>query len=184
LKDGIYRDPEAEPSRGDPRYINAGELSILGFENALSYYYSYFTIHGNFTWQKALSAKDYGTRGQQIFNVPGIFGNLGTSVRPFYQVFPKLSIDLSSRYIGKQLSPIDTYKNGVIFTDKSNKVPPVFLFNTGARVKNFKHFSMSFSMQNIFNTRYYQGGTVQHPYPRKGRWFMIKIGYRFPFQDS
>jgi iron complex outermembrane receptor protein len=39
--------------------------------------------------------------------------------------------------------------------------------------------SLDATVFNALDRRYEQGGTVLHPYPQPGRWFLLTLGYRF-----
>jgi outer membrane receptor protein involved in Fe transport len=55
----------------------------------------------------------------------------------------------------------------------------VLLFNTGFRWDNlWKGFFLDGRVYNLLDEKYYQGGSVSHPYPQAGRWFMITVGYQ------
>jgi iron complex outermembrane receptor protein len=184
LTDVIYRDENAVASSGDPQYINAGELSVMGIENELSMYLNVLTIHGNFTYQGSLSAKDYGTQGFQIYDIPGAFGAVTADLRPFTQRFMNLHLLATGKFIGEQLSPIDTYLNGSVYQDFNHKVDAAFIFNAGIRFDKWNNMDFLAYVSNVFNKRYYQGGTTPHPYPQKGRWINISLTYKIPFSDN
>lgn len=184
LTDVIYRDAAASATQGDPQYINAGELSVGGIENEISMYYNFVTVHGNVSYQGAISSKDYGTDGIQIHNVPNVFGAVTTDIKPFINTFEKFHFMATTRFIGKQLSPVDTYLNGQPYTNLSNEVDPAYLLNLGFRIDSWNHFSFLMNVSNVFNSRYYQGGTVRHPYPQKGRWINIYLTYEISFKKD
>ncbi len=178
LKDFIFRDVYAD-GVSEPKYKNAGRLESVGIENELSFRLNYFTTYANFTWQHALSAQDYGVTNEQIHNIPNLSGNLVFDFYPFYFKKNKLIINLTGRFIGKQLSPIEqTFKGGQPFEDLSNQVNSVFLLNSAINVTKFYGFKFRFQISNLFNTEYYQGGSVNFPYPQQGRWYMLSVFYK------
>jgi outer membrane receptor protein involved in Fe transport len=64
-----------------------------------------------------------------------------------------------------------------LYTD--NKLDDVVLFNTGFRWdKLWKDFFLDARVYNLLDEDYYQGGSVTHPYPQAGRWFMLTVGYK------
>ncbi len=184
LTDVIYRNKNAIAAVGDPKYINAGELSVLGFENELSLFLNFLTIHGNLTYQGAVAAKDYGTDGFQIHNVPGLFGAVTTDLKPFSGFLKNMHFLATGRFIGEQLSPIDTYLNGQVYRDNNHMVESAFILNAGIRLESWNNMDLLTHVSNIFDTRYFQGGTTPHPYPQKGRWINISLTYKIPFNKN
>lgn len=92
-----------------------------------------------------------------------------------------LWFNLTARYIGEQLSPIDIeFPNGMVFKEPNKEVDDVVLFNTGFRWDNvWKGLFLDARVYNVLDEKYYQGGSVSHPYPQPGRWWMITLGYQF-----
>ena len=178
LTDIIFRNLAA--TGNEPRYINAGKLEATGIENEFSYLSEKLKIRTNFTYQYAIEAKDYGVREEQIFNIPNFTANINCDYTPFYQKFKNLSFNITARYLSEQLSPIDsTFKGGVRYADKNNTVDAVFLVNAGVNITKFHGLSLNFSVSNLFDKKYFQGGTVRFPYPQEGRWYMINLAYKF-----
>jgi iron complex outermembrane receptor protein len=178
LKDFIYRDPEA--TGDEPRYRNAGRLESAGIEGSVKYDHGPVLFHANVTWQYALDAEDYGVTGSRIHNVPGWQGNLLIDFNPVYKHYKDLWFNLTFRYIGSQLSPVlNTYLNGVPFSDPAYEVDQVLLVNGGIRIDKLWGFSLDARIYNLFNASYTQGGSTVFPYPQEGRWFKVGIVYRF-----
>ncbi len=184
LTDVIYRDKDAIAAMDDPQYINAGELSVVGFENELSLYYDILTIHGNFSYQGAVTAKDYGTDGFRMHHVPNLFGAITTDIKPFSKILRNLHFVATGRFIGEQLSPINTYLNGQPYKDSNHIVESVLLMNAGIQLDKWNNIGFLAHISNVFNTKYYQGGTTSHPYPQKGRWINISLTYKIPFNRN
>ncbi len=176
LKDFIYRDPEA--TGDDPRYRNAGELEMIGLENMLKYDRSIFNLQASLTWMYALEAKDYPVTDNEIHNIPSLSGNIIFNINPIYKYFQHSWINITLRFIGKQISPVNTFKNGQEYFIDDHYVDDVLLVNAGIRISEFKNIYMNLTVNNIFDKDYYQGGSVEFPYPQPGRWFMFKLGYK------
>ena len=178
LSDFIYRVHGA--TGDDPRYRNAGGFESLGLENELTYLSKPLKIRANYTYQYAIDAEDYGVTDEKIHNVPNSFANIAFDYNPFYKKNDKFGLNLTCRYIGEQLSPIDsTFKGGSPYVDLNNTVDAVFLINAGFRINNIYGFNFSAHATNLFDKKYYQGGSVKFPYPQAGRWFIINIAYKF-----
>jgi len=180
LYDFIYRDPNA-PKEG-PNYKNAGSLKSIGLEEEVSFIQDFYSIRGNLTYQRAVSAKDYPVAGSEIYNIPSLTGNVIFDINPIYWLYKNFSLNLTTKYIGGQLSPIlNSYKGGVAINEPNNRVNQALLFNTGFRITEpwLNQFSLDARVYNIFDTQYEQGGSVSHPYPQAGRWFLANISYNF-----
>jgi iron complex outermembrane receptor protein len=177
LRDFIYRDPHAT---GDmPRYKNAGRLESTGMEGEVAYLASRVKIRANTTWQYAIKAQDYGVTGFRINNIPEWSGNFILDMNPFFKKYNGLWINLIIHYVGKELSPVNTYLNGELFNDPNLTVDPVAIVNAGFHLPDLRGFSLDFNIYNLFGTEYQQGGSTNFPYPQEDRWFLMTAGYKF-----
>jgi outer membrane receptor for ferrienterochelin and colicin len=172
-----------------PQYQNAGFLKVWGIENETLYFGEddVYNVAFNFTYQAALQAESYPVSGHKIHNVPNWTANVVLNVNPFELFDVKagtlskdLWLNLTTRYIGEQLSPIDIeFPNGTPFKEPNKEVDDVLLFNTGFRWDNlWKGLFLDGRVYNLLDEKYYQGGSVSHPYPQPGRWFMLTVGYQ------
>lgn len=178
LTDFIYRDTKATGDQ--PRYRNAGQLQSWGWENEIAYLRKLLKLRAVIGLQYAMEAKDYGVTDNQIHNVPNVTANLIADFNPLEQVVKNVWFNVSYRYVGKQLSPIQTFKNGQAFADPNFKVNAASIWNCGVLWDNIgNHFSLNARVYNLFDKRYSQGGSTNFAYPQAGRWFMITVGYRF-----
>jgi outer membrane receptor for ferrienterochelin and colicins len=184
FSDFIWRNNNAADN--EPIYQNSGILKVGGLENETRYQGNGYNIAFNFTYQKAISSNNFpDVLDDKIWNVPNWTANVVFNLNPFKLLKKKpknvsddLWLNLTARYIGEQLSPINiAFDNGVTFNEPNNEVDDVLLFNTGFRWKNFwKDFFLDARVYNLLDQEYYQGGSVSHPYPQPGRWFMITVG--------
>jgi outer membrane receptor for ferrienterochelin and colicins len=183
FSDFIWRNPNASP-----QYQNAGFLKVWGIENETSYREKAYNVAFNFTYQAADGAKNYGVYDEQIHDVPNWTANAVINVNPL-ELFDvhmdstsnDLWLNLTARYIGEQLSPVDiTFDNGRRFDEPNKEVDDVLLFNTGFRWNNlWNGLFLDGRVYNLLDEKYYQGGSVSHPYPQPGLWWMITVGYQF-----
>jgi outer membrane receptor for ferrienterochelin and colicins len=174
-------------NKEEPIFQNAGFLKVWGIENETSYKQNAYNFAFNFTYQAADGAENYNVSDEQIWNIPNFTANLILNVNPFelfnftnQTVSQDLWLNLTARYIGEQLSPIDLeFDNGISYYEPNNEVDDVVLFNTGFRWnKLWKDFYLDARVYNLLDEDYYQGGSVTHPYPQAGRWFMVSVGYK------
>jgi iron complex outermembrane receptor protein len=177
LRDFIYRDPKATGS--EPRYRNAGRLESTGIEGEAGYLTELFELRVNMTWQYALDAVDYGVTNEHIHNIPDLSGNIIMDINPLFKKSKNVWLNLTLHYTGKELSPINTYKNGLLFQKPDYTVDPAAIINAGVHLQDLSKFSLDFTVYNLFDTYYEQGGSVNFPYPQQGRWFLMQAGYRF-----
>jgi iron complex outermembrane receptor protein len=176
--DLIYR---AKTAVAGQNYRNAGQLRTAGVENELSLNLLAFKARFNVTYQHLVRARDYDARGDDIFNVPKVTSNLVLDFNPLYSVWNKLWLNLTGRYVGKQVSPIFLGP----LRDENLSLPSIFLFDAGIRLTNieiagFELLSVDATVHNLLNKKYAQGGSVDHPYPQPGRWFMANLTLHFP----
>lgn len=166
----------------DPIYQNAGVLRTVGIEEEVSYTRTWLRVRANFTFQHLLEGKDYGTRNNEIFNVPRTSGNLVINVNPLHEIYNKAWLDLTVRYIGTQLSPVNiAFANGVTYSMPDNRLPAVALVNVGFRLNDVvvDGLTVDATVYNLFDTRWSQGGSTTHAYPQMGRWFMARVSWQF-----
>ncbi len=174
LEDFVYRNLEA--TGDEPRYENAGKLDSIGFEEEIGFIEKAYQIRANFTYQRALEAENYGVTNTEIHNIPAITSNLIIDVNPLYSVYKDLWLNVTLRYIGNQIAPWNVPNDE--FDDETNEESQVFLLNLGLNVK-FNKFFVDGRVNNVLNTHYSQGGSVNHPYPQAGRWIFVKVGTDF-----
>lgn len=185
LYDFVFRNNAAVAP--EPFYQNAGELQTIGVEEELSFKHDYFAVRANATYQHLLAGRDYGTRGDAIFNVPKLVANASFDVTPIQSLREQLALNVTVRYVGAQLSPID-----IRYVDATgnvlrhydlpdNTVDAYVLANLGVRVTDLPvaGLSLDATVYNLFDTEYFQGGSTLHPYPRMGRSFLVKLSYAF-----
>jgi outer membrane receptor for ferrienterochelin and colicins len=181
----IVRNNQLE--EGQSAIQNYGLVKQWGIENETRYNQNAYNLGFNLTYQAADGAENYGVSDDKIWNVPNWTANLIFNVNPFElfnftneTVSQDLWLNLTARYIGEQLSPIDIkFPNGRPFKELDKEVDDVVLFNTGFRWnKLWKDFFLDARVYNLLDEDYYQGGSVTHPYPQAGRWFMVTVGYK------
>lgn len=162
----IYRDQTAEGNQ--PRYINAGELRTVGFENALRYHIPRFMADFNVTYQSVIDGSNYNFSGHQVYNVPNWFMNLSLTGNLIQRKEHELWLYANGRLLGEQLSPIDNVLiGGELVRDLENSLPAVFTMNAGARYR-FRNVEFELSFYNLLDKTYYQGGSTYVPYVQQG----------------
>ena len=162
----IYRDQTAEGNQ--PRYINAGELRTVGFENALRYHLPRFMADFNVTYQSVIDGSNYNFSGHQVYNVPNWFMNLSLTGNLIQRKEHELWLYANGRLLGEQLSPIDyVLIGGELVRDLENSLPAVFTMNAGARYR-FRNVEFELSFYNLLDKTYYQGGSTYVPYVQQG----------------
>lgn len=181
LTDFVYRNNNATGTLTDPFYVNAGELKNWGIEEEIAYIEDYIRIRANATYQKVIDFKFYDVFNDNVKNVPAITANLIIDISPIPNIIKNLWYNLSIRYMGEQESPYNiVFPNGRSFVDMNYKVKAATIVNTAIRWDNIldKNISFKFSVDNLFDKKYEQGGSVIHPYPQPGRWYMVEFGYK------
>ena len=183
LFDFIFRNNKAAP--GEPNYQNAGYLRSLGAEVEASWVDTWLHVRLVGAYQAAVAAKDYGTRGGRIFNVPAWSGALSVDVAPVPPWKDKLWLHAAVRYVGPSLSPVDlTFRDAMgntvaSFVEPDRRIEGAAIVDLGFRLKHVpvKNLFLQGTIYNLFNTFYEAGGSVVHPYPQTGLWFLVTLGY-------
>jgi len=176
LTDFIYRDPEA--TGNEPRYRNAGRLQLSGMENTVYYTTRGFNIRANLTYMYVIDAKDYAVTGSAVNNVPSLSSTLIANLNPFARKSDKNWFNITLKYAGKQKAPFYTYVSDSKIYYPNNEQKGIILVNTTLKSKQIRNFLISLTVNNVFDQEYYQGGSVEFPYPKPGRWYMMGIQYR------
>lgn len=179
LFDFIYRDPNATGEM--PRYINAGNLDLLGAELTLLIAQKFFTINTVGTYFYPYKSTNYSFSNNKIWNVPDYFANFTIDFYPFaFNNKRNIVLQLHSQYIGDQLSPIkSTFLDNQPFENLNYTVPAALIINGALSLKNIYGFTLKMQISNISDVKYYQGGSTRFPYPQAGRWFSISLAYHF-----
>ncbi len=179
----IFRNNNAAPT--EPIYQNAGYLRSMGAEAEASWIDSWLHVRLVAAYQAAVAGQDYGTRGGVIYNVPNWSGALTVDVAPVIAWKDKLWLHAAARYTGRQLSPVNlTFRDPMgnvlaTFDQPDRFIEGAAIVDLGFRLKNVpvKNVFLQATIYNLFDTYSEVGGSVVHPYPQTGRWFLATIGY-------
>ncbi len=180
FSDFIYRNNNA--AADEPIYQNAGYLETVGAEHEVAYIAPMFTARANATLQYALDAENYGTSGGRIHSVPSLVANAVFDFNPLWLLSQELWVDLTLRYVGAQRSPISVaYAGGPDYSDPDFEVDAALVVNAGVRwtLPGLERVKLDARVFNLFDSTYFQGGSVQHPYPQPGRWWQLQATARF-----
>lgn len=181
LTDFVYRNNNAAGTLNDPFYVNAGELKNWGIEEEIAYIEENLRVRANASYQKVIDFKFYDVFNDNVKNVPSITANLILDVSPMPSTFKNLWYNISVRYVGEQESPYNiVFPNGRSFVNLNYKVKSATIVNTTLRWDNVlnNNLSVKISVDNVFDEKYEQGGSVIHPYPQPGRWYLVELGYK------
>lgn len=177
LTDFIYRNANA--AGNEPRYLNAGKLNMIGWENTINFRYQGIHANVNMTWQRVISGENFSYRGSRIYNVPEVFANMICGYKVLYHKLSVIDFNMIARFSGSQLSPYENLSfNGVNKTDENNMISAHCLFDIGINY-TFRDIEASFFSYNMLNTRYKQGGSTPIAYYQMGRSVLLKIKYSF-----
>ncbi|MCJ8347204.1 TonB-dependent receptor [bacterium] len=185
LSDFVFRDTQAGPN--GPNYRNAGQLDSIGYELEASFQIDDSqNLLFNYTHQRVLNAKDYGTTGSDIHNIPSNIINVMYNKDLISKSGQDIKFNLGLNWYGSQLSPIDANLGGKPYVNPQERVSSRLLVQTGIRleshasnVKNISQRFVDFRVYNLLNEKYRQGGSPNVPYPQQSRTFMISVGCSF-----
>lgn len=178
----------------EPKFDNSGQLTIAGVEEEIAYLERDYRIRANATWQTPLRHTRYEVTGSTIDNVPHVFFNVILDGKPlWFAGQDNVWLSLASRYYSEQHSPyflrwsrpptglgmVDVPPK--IYDGRDNVVDDYLLLRSSLRWRQIlgTNFRLQFTVNNILNTTYYQGGTTAHPYRQPGRWYLFSAGYDF-----
>ncbi|WP_448549507.1 TonB-dependent receptor plug domain-containing protein [Thalassotalea fusca] len=180
--DVIYRNNAAS----NDNYSNAGKLYTWGIEQEFSFVKDDWQIRANATYRAAVQSELIATDNHYINNVPLVTANLIVDKK----LSTNHALHVAVRYIGRQFSPIviqqdgqhveDPFPNqGVNYNAPTHYVSDAVVVNTNWQWHVTPKLSVNFQVENVFDEKYYQGGSTLHPYQQTGRWFYLRASYRF-----
>lgn len=167
-------------------YANAGVLDTIGVEQEIDFLDDAWRVHGNATVQHVTSAAEVGAdeSSGQINNVPRLSAHLVASARPLPARNDRGWFVLALHAVGAQRAPIaptSHLEGGVVtpFEDPDHTEPGRLLVDVGARGSDLfvPGLDVDLTVENVFDRRYRQGGSVVHPYPQAGRCFFVTVSY-------
>lgn len=180
LSDFIWRNNNALPT--EPIYQNAGFLETIGVEEEIAFIDEIVVARANASFLHALDAENYGVTGGRIHSVPRLTTNVIIDFNALHWFKQQLWLNLTLRYIGAQVSPITVnFIDGPNYSDPDFETDAAFLVNVGARwtLPGLEQLTLDLRVYNLFDTEYFQGGSVQHPYPQPGRWWQMSLTGKF-----
>jgi iron complex outermembrane receptor protein len=151
-------------------YMNSGTMKNIGLELTSIYKRNKLYINGNVTWQHLVSAEDYKTSGNRIYNIPEWSANLNA----YYEVIKNLRVNAGFNYYSGQISTFERPDEMWAPIISETDIPSRMVANLGATYK-IKMFEISGHIYNLFNHGYEQGGTSIGPIRQQGRWAMINL---------
>ena len=173
----VFR-PELSESTGQSVF-NSGEMITWGIENETSYQADSWGLTFNATYLELVSYKNILIINDKIRDVPSFWFNIILDK----EITDKISSNLHLTHIGSQQSPIGSgaFLNGVNVEDTNNTVDAKTIANINFQFKKLiiNRVDVGLNISNIFDTKHYQGGTVQHPYLQPGRWWSVSASYRY-----
>lgn len=167
LYDVVYQDVTATTLN---RYKNGGKLVTAGQEAEFAYLQKICDVRANATYQEVLSySKFEQAGGHKVYSVPAFVGNMILD----FHLNKKTNLNLTGRYIGKQLSPTR------ISPDYT--VDDAVLVHCGIQVDDFIKDNIAFDVyvHNVFDRDYEQGGNPSRTYPEQGTSLLARLKYHF-----
>ena len=154
------------------KYRNSGTLKTWGIELMLAYNNKSLEARLNTTYQHALSAEDYYLENGYIFSVPRAIANLNVAKRLLAKGKHSLWATANAGYTSRTYNRIN---------ERRNPQQPTFFLDAnviadlGLRYQMGKRLQISLDVENLFDKKYYTGGTTHFPYQRMGRMAMGTI---------
>lgn len=183
--DVVFRRVTAEQDQA--LFTNAGHIESIGLEQEISYQFDNKILRFIGSHNRVIDALHYPATDDDIHNIPSVQFNLIFD----HKFNEQFEYQLSMQYIGQRYSPINIALDGEPAVDKfpnsgvqlqapNNELDASTLFNLNLnwQPENLP-LSVSFSVKNLFDKDWYQGGSVAHPYKQTGRWFKFGLQYKF-----
>ncbi len=161
-------------------YRNAGKVKSSGIEYEIGLNKKSVSLRANYTYQHFSESTGYALKYGMLENIPAHMANVIVDCAPLYNSNvswgKNLWFNLSQRYIGKQYA-----RWGKELSDPKDTVDDALITDFGVTLKNLFNdkISAGFRIHNLFNVKYYQGGSVDYPFQQAGRWGMGEISYKF-----
>ena len=169
LTDIIVNNPSTDPNT--PKYINSGSLKVVGVEAQASYTVPSFRVNANMSYQRALDAEGYYYSDHRIYSVPSFMANLAFNKRLLKQNKHQVSLIGNAKYTSKTLNKA----NGRIQGSEDFELSGNAILDLGLKYSYNNFFQLSFDCDNVFDKKYYVGGSFYLPYQTIGRKAMATI---------
>lgn len=177
LRNAVWRNNSAPAD--EPIYRNGGELASWGVEPELRYQRDGLRLAANMTYQRVLESLNYNAVGGRVLNIPTWTYGATAAARISRPGDRETWIDMTARYVGEQLSPINITAGTVHFFEPDRTVDRVALVHAGIRADLRARWQIEARAFNLFDTAYEQGGSVVHPYPQPGRSLLVTLSAGF-----
>lgn len=178
LQNIIYFGPADES--GDVM-SNAGSLKVMGIENVFSYDRRKWYAQLNFSYQRILESTRYAVTNSHIHGVSDFMLNLLGRYKIWENRENQLDIRGNMSFQSRQYAPLVSdyiYKGDEQVLDADYQLDSRAIFNLGLDYR-YKRAQISFDVYNLFNTQYYQGGSLYVPMPQQKLNFMFDLSYSF-----
>ncbi len=160
LHNSIYKEILSEGYR----WINRGELFILGLESSLSYTSEKLKASINYTYT---DSKD--ENGKNIPEISKHSGNAYIS----YSFNDKLNLNIRGNFLGEREN------NYTITSTNSKIIDPYFILNGAINWNPKKDLSIQLIVKNILDTEYYHtSNRAPERYRQPQRMIIISVGYK------
>jgi len=178
LSNLIWHDSQSN----DALYANAGKVRIIGIDNSLNYTGSRLFASLSMSYMRVLYSENANVTSVYMNNVPAFMAATVARYKIFDSKMGRLFARANGTFYTKQYSPITSevvYRMDLPAKDLYNTLPARFIMNCGADY-TYKFCTLSLDVYNLFNTNYYQGGSLTLiPLPQQGRSFMANLSFKF-----
>ncbi len=157
-----------------PKFVNAGNLRIAGIEAVAEYHSATLRSRLNMSYQYAIDAEQYYYEPHHVYNMPAFKSNLSCDKRLFQIPCHELWVTGNFRYVTGTLSRANSRIPG----STSFKLDDYMLFDLSARYTYDRFLQLAFHCENVFDKRYYVGGTSYFPYLYPGRMLMGTVSVK------
>jgi iron complex outermembrane receptor protein len=153
-------------------YSNSATIKNAGIELDAKYNAKKLHLRLNAAWIHTINSAYYFISKEKAYNVPDFSSNLIAR----YKFTNNFSVHSHLCFYGKQ-TYADVFRSN-IDNIVEGKINPRIIMDLGASY-TLKKLDFTLNVHNLFNKKYYQGGTLVMPMRQKGLWLLGEISYKF-----
>ena len=155
--------------------FESAAADVIGNELEIASAFTFMTIRANTTFINIVDSDNYRVTNNEIDSIPNFVANLTLDFFPIPKLHENLWIHTAIQYIGERYTPnFSPFDNGPDPTLRQNATALVHAA-LGVGRFGWDRWLITLRVDNVLDTRWYQGGDVEHPYPQLGRWISARL---------
>ena len=175
IKDNIFITQLTDFIAFNANVFESASVDILGNEIEIALVLPYIAIRSQATQLTVLESEGYRVTDEEVHSIPKFNGAFVVDIYPIPSQEDKLWLHTAIQYIGPRFTPNNSpFDNG---PSPRLRQPAVALVHTSLGVGGYgwDGWMATIRVNNVLDTRWKQGGDVEHPYPQPGRWISAHL---------